>query len=496
MRASRPALAMSIIGVALVWATMTAAEDRVADDRPVMVGGRPTPAVHGIWRSRGYGYVVRIGGDGLKLYHVAGEFCYADQRGERDPDGLFELYRQAGPDTVAFSTMPGQTQYVFDRLPGLPRACTDRTPWTAPRIAALFAATFADLYPSFETRGIDWRARTDAALSTLTDKSNDAALFKAIQGMLAGLNDPHVELEAKVGGAQRTLELGDGPTLTRLRAAGNGGPALASSTGAGRTSNGGGGRASEEKWRESYERGILRTVLQGKGHFTANERLLWGRVGDIGYINFLSIAGFTESGSDNRTVVDAVLDQAMAAFSGARAVIVDISSNRGGYDGLAQHIAGRFADTRRLAYTKVAHGAQGVEPQPFHVEPSKRARFLGPVYLLTSDVTLSAGEVFALYLRALPNVIHVGGATRGAFSDMIEKPLPNGWTLSLSAEVYRDPQGQSYEARGLPPTRKLEVFPPDDLTGGHARRVLSLMDEIRRETPNGTVGGGRPAAGQ
>ena len=96
-------------------------------------------------------------------------------------------------------------------------------------------------------------------------------------------------------------------------------------------------------------------------------------------------------------------------------------------------------------------------------------------------MTVSAGEAFALYMRALPNVVHVGGTTRGAFSDMIEKPLPNGWTLTLSAEVYRDPQGRSYEVRGLPPQVKREVFPPSDLTGGHARAVLALMDEIRRD---------------
>jgi hypothetical protein len=28
---------------------------------------------------------------------------------------------------------------------------------------------------------------------------------------------------------------------------------------------------------------------------------------------------------------------------------------------------------------------------------------------------------------------------------------------------------------------KREVFPPDDLTGGHARAVLDLMDDIRRD---------------
>jgi hypothetical protein len=41
--------------------------------------------------------------------------------------------------------------------------------------------------------------------------------------------------------------------------------------------------------------------------------------------------------------------------------------------------------------------------------------------------------------------------------------------------------------RGLPPQRRFEVFPPDDLFGGHAKRVLVLMDDIRREVPNGTT---------
>ena len=106
------------------------------------------------------------------------------------------------------------------------------------------------------------------------------------------------------------------------------------------------------------------------------------------------------------------------------------------------------------------------------------------MFLLTSDITLSAGEVFALYMRALPNVRHVGETTRGAFSDTTNKPLPNGWTLVLPSEIYRDPEGQSYEVRGLPPQHRFEVFPRDDLTGGHARQVLELIDDIRHEVPS------------
>jgi carboxyl-terminal processing protease len=502
MSASRPALAMSIISIALLWSTLAVAQDRPDQDRPVLVGGHPAPELHGVWRSRGYGYIVRFTPDGHDLYNVAGDFCYpndVDQakpgllsrikaalqrvrdfaitsilRIKRDPDDMFEFYRPFGSGAVAFSNEPGQTRYVFDRLPDLPPACADQTPWSAPRIAALVAATFADLYPSFQQRGIDWQARTAAAKAALDENSDDEALFKTLQTMLAGIDDPHVELHAEVDGEKRELMPGEGPTLRRISAAV-------------------GDKMGGSEWPAAYQRGVLDVILQGKGYRRANDRLFFGRVGDIGYLNLLSMEGLAKWGfRGDRDVLAGALDEAIAAFQGARAVIVDVSYNLGGYDAVSQYVAGRFADSRKLAYTKVAHGAQGVEPQAFDVEPSKQARYVGPVYLLTSDVTVSAGEIFTLYMRALPNVIQVGGTTRGALSDMIEKPLPNGWSLALAAEIYRDPQGQWYEVRGIPPKVQFEVFPPNDLIGGYTRRVQALMEDIRRDVPLGSLGGGRP----
>ena len=451
MTGLRPAIATSAIGIALLWSTMAMVQDRTtqdrsAHDRPAMVGGRPVPAVQGVWRSRGYGYLVRIDQEGPKLFHVAGAFCYADPRPGSDPEGLFTLYRPWEPGSLAFSSEPGATRYVFDRLPDLPPACTDPTPWTASRIAALVAATFADLYPSFAERGIDWQARTSAL--ALDDTSNDAALFETLATMLAGVDDPHVELHAGVAGERRVLEPGDGRTLGACAPR----AAVPGMTTAPRTNGG-------RRYRRRHPRhcaagyrpsGRARSCVLGPG---------WRyRVSQ-----FLEHGGLlARPQSDDTSLLDTVLDQAITAFKGARAVIVDVTNNHGGYDDVARHIAGRFADRRRLAYTKVGYGAQGVEPQPFHVEPSKRVRYLGPVYLLTSDVTLSAAETFALYMRALPNVVHVGETTRGAFSDVIEKPLPNGWKLNISAEIHLDPHGRSYEARGLPPQIRREVFPPDD----------------------------------
>jgi carboxyl-terminal processing protease len=465
MRVSRPALAASFMGVALLWSTLAAAQDRPARDLPAMVKGRPVPALLGVWRSRGYGYVVRMTTDGPTLFHVAGNFCHWDPRQERDPDDLFRFYRPRGPDTVAFYTDRDETAYVFDRLPELPAACSDPIPWSRPRIVALVAATFAELYPSFELRGIDWRARVAAAERAIDEKSDDDALFETLRTMLSDIEDAHVELHAEVAGKPRAFEPGEGPTLARIRAAF------------------GDKLSNEEEWLPDYRRGILAAVLQGQGQQRANNRLIWGRVEDIGYLNLLSMDGLSPRADvgEDKAVLDAALDEAVAAFKDARAVIVDVSYNLGGNDGVSQHAAARFADVRRLVFTKVPHGAQGVEPQRFYVEPSKRARYLGPVYLLTSDVTVSAGETFALYMRALPNVVHVGGTTRGALSDQIEKPLPNGWSLALPAEIYRDPDGQWHEVRGIPPQLQREVFPPDDLTSGHARALLALMDEIRKK---------------
>src|SRR4051812_38003972 len=106
------------------------------EDRPVIEDGCPVAALRGVWRSRGYGYVLRVGERKLKLFHAAGLFCYRDPRDEQDPDDLFALYRPFGENAVAFSGSPGQTRYVFDRLPDLPAAPNDRAPWSPRRVAA------------------------------------------------------------------------------------------------------------------------------------------------------------------------------------------------------------------------------------------------------------------------------------------------------------------------------------------------------------------------
>ena len=87
MRPSRPATFPAVILLTSLLAmlpalfsstlsepTMAAQDQNVA----TTIAGRPVTPLHGVWRSRGYGYVLRIGPDELKLFHTAGSFCYAD----------------------------------------------------------------------------------------------------------------------------------------------------------------------------------------------------------------------------------------------------------------------------------------------------------------------------------------------------------------------------------------------------------------------------------
>jgi len=427
---------------------------------PVQTKGAVASELRGVWKSRGYGWIIAFGPDGGKLFQTVGGACYADPRREPDPDGVMGVWRAEGRGAITLSGDPDSTRYVFDRLPDLPAACVSTQAWTPDRIAAFVADTFATFYPKSAERGLDWAARRAAVLAQLGPQATDAQLWAALSVLLAGLDDPHVELHGVVGGDQRDLEPGVSPTLTRVHAA---------------DPEGG-----EKAWLQAYREGILTTVLAGKGRQAANNRIFWGRSDDIGYLNVVTMGAFARNAApDDPRPLNAVLDEATTAFVGAKAVIVDVSNNRGGYDTISRMIAGRFTDTPRLAYSKVAVGAEA-PPQAVMVEPAAGPRFTGPVYLVTSDVTVSAGETFSLMMKALPTVRQVGGVTHGAYSDQLPKPLPNGWVFALPAELYKAPDGRELEGKGLSPDMPMTIFPSDDLAGGHAKAIEALMREIRQ----------------
>ena len=449
-RGGKPAFMVSFVSILFVLplsVAQVAPAAATAWAPPKAVGAR----IDGVWQSQGYGRLLVMRKGVPTLYHAAGSYCYRDPKPDAGSDAIYRLVTAVRHDRIAFAEAPGQTRYVFDRIAKLPSACLIERRWVPAEIGRLIAATFADLYPGFGRRGRT-QAGFDAAVAMLPANASDAVLYGQSVAALHVLDDAHVALEATVDGKEHSFESGEASSIVAVRrdAALGDDPA-----------------ARERSWSRLYREDVV-ALIEGGGHLVANRRILWGRIGRVGYLNIVTMGAFASKGpSDDTAALDAALDEALTAFRGLPGVIVDVSNNRGGYDAISLRIAGRFADRRTLAFEKRAVGAT-VPFQSFHVEPSNRVRFLGPVTLLTSDITVSAGETFTLAMRSLPNVRHTGGRTRGALSDQLAKPLPNGWTLTLPAEIYRASDGRIYEGVGITP--ELTNLPPLD----HAASVASL----------------------
>ncbi|TSC32804.1 S41 family peptidase [Corallococcus sp. Z5C101001] len=435
---------------------------------------------HGVWRSRGHGWLLTVTPEGMRLHHQTAAGCYPDPA---SPARLKERFgvQEPGPseDSRDFLAAPGETRYRFDRVAALPPDCDSPRVWSALELFDVFRATFAEHYAYFPERGPDWLARLDAQRPHVTPGMEGPALFTLFADALRSLNDAHVELLADAASAE-TLKYEPRATGTfailEQAAIVTGRPA----------------REVHRDWMRAYRDGILQSVLRGQGNFVANQRVFWGFAAPrVGYLNVLTLGGFAAAAEGNAptpaqelAALEPVLDEALTAFAEADSVILDVSNNRGGHDVIARAIAERFTDRPRTAYSKWARGAKDVPLQRFILQPSSRPSFHGPVHVVTSDVTVSAGEVLTLAMHALPQVVQVGTPTRGAFSDVLVKPLPNGWTVHLSNEHYTDTGGRNFEAKGLPPQHPLDVFHAGkDLWKAHANAIRALADSLAHRAP-------------
>lgn len=443
-----------LLAVALLACVPTSVWAAAGDLRPVASDGVVARPLQGVWRSRGYGWIVRFEAEGPSLYHVAGSDCWRDPRPEADPDGVMKLWRAAGRGRVETAGDPDGTVYAFDRLKALPSACARVRPWTPQRIVSVAADTFAAWYPLSSERGLDWTVRRREALAALGPAPDDAAAWKALNLLLRGVDDAHVELEGVVKGEPHGRRFGEAQVL--LRAQGRPG--------------------GEAAWGRAWRDAVLAAPFHARR--VANGKVFWGRKDGVGYLSAVTMGGFdAQAGDDDTAALDAALDEAMVAFKGASAVIVDVSNNRGGYDLVSRRIAGRFADRPRIVGSKTPAGVAAPR-QELSIAPSTGPRYLGPVWLLTSPVTVSAGETFVLMMRSLPQVRQVGETTRGALSDQLQKPLPNGWSFALPAERYFDAAGAELEGRGLVPQVALPVFSPDAPGGDYAETLRRLLSKI------------------
>ena len=328
-------------------------------------------------------------------------------------------------------------------LPGcgddLPTICDgDRD---AEEVVDVFWGTLDEEYALFDIRLDEaehgsWADIGRAACDEVVADGSDESVFAALVTMARTLDDGHIQLESDFDDADGWAS--EYPHIDEM-----------------------------ETLREHTETAYADGPLQVDG----NDTHAWGRIGDVGYWSITQMEELSASGEEEDDVAEAerIADTVVAELSDTIGIIVDVRANDGGYDLVSLAIAERFAGSRTLAWSKALRdGPDHLDFTPYRdteVGDAVAGAYAGPVVVLASGATFSAGETFLLAMRVRDRVTVLGERSSGHFSDLYEDELPNGWFFCFSGERFRAADGEIYEAAGVPVDTEV-AFDPDALGQG------------------------------
>jgi hypothetical protein len=470
---------VTICGLAIIAFATAAACSRVTTEALDEAGRNETsPGLTGVWKSDGYGFVFAGDGDTIQIYEVTRTTCVpttrkltrrADTvpRAEAVYSGGHQLLRlRATRDSNEKRLQADGTasDMVIHRIASRPATCEPPTPDTPPGNFEVFAQTWAEHYISFEAKRTDWAAVVATARAKVTPATTPEALFEILQGMISPLEDAHTFIRAGPidrgyqgfrKGTEGLIKHGFRDFRTKDL------PPLLAVT-------------------DSRLRGPLRKWC--------NEQIQYGHVDDsTGYLRILSESRYTkeEDFSAGLVALETAFDTIFSDPT-LKALVIDLRINFGGMDPYGLALASRLATTGYVAYSMEARfdpvdRTRWTPGQPSHVRPSTRPGFRGPVVVLTGPLTISAGETMTQALMGRsPKVLRIGENTQGVFSDVLRRTLPNGWYFGLPNEVFRSPDGKTFDGAGIPPDIEVPVFAADDLAAGRDPGLERALVELSR----------------
>jgi len=202
----------------------------------------------------------------------------------------------------------------------------------------------------------------------------------------------------------------------------------------------------------------------------------WGKTPDN-----IGLLVINEMEFDSLETLHSQMNQALLTLQDTKALIIDIRRNAGGTDTIALEIASYFTTEETVAYKKFARNRHGESPiKTVTVKPSNNTPYQKPTYLLTSQDTASAAEIFTMVMDQLPHVLLVGEETQGALSDVLALPLPIGAVLGLSNEIYQNASSEELEAKGIAPDVLVDAFSADAMLSGKVLSYEKALQLIRQ----------------
>lgn len=300
---------------------------------------------------------------------------------------------------------------------------------------------YNNLYALFDVCKVDWNSTYKEFRPQIDNNMSEKELFNKISEMLDLLNDTHVKL---ISSFDVFTSGGQGESIFDFE----------------------------------ITKGYLDEV-----HTVGDNNIVYGKIDDKAYI-YIRTFNY-DGGSTGSTLLDWAkkIDKVITYIEECDSVILDIRSNGGGLPQTAMYIVQRFVDKKRLYQyisNKTGPGNSDFgEKRAKYIKPEGTKQYTAPVYLLTDDKTASASEDFTMALMTLPNVTHVGNATRGIFSTAIARDLPNGWRYTISIQKVTDTNGRCHEGIGIiPKEENIVSYKVEDKNIGVDTQLEFILDNF------------------
>ena len=266
---------------------------------------------------------------------------------------------------------------------------------------------FDQTYPSFDYKGVDWRAQGLLYRGRAQQARSQAEFIAIASEMLEPLRDLHVWFVDPRGQVIPTFR----PSHVN--------------------------NFDGERWQRAVkDAGLVRKV----GDISE------GTVGGYGYLFLNSWNVFGDVSA---------LDLMLARVRETSGLIIDVRMNGGGSDATALAFASRFtARSFAASYVQVRNGPRHEDldvPTARTVAPRGPWQYLRPVVVITGRGGFSATESFVAAMRTLPNVTVIGDTTGGASGNPVIYPLGGGWSFTVPRWIEYGPDRQPIEGRGVAP---------------------------------------------
>lgn len=410
------------------------------------------------WQTEGYGYVLKVDNDVISVYDLTGDYCVYNATASAEFEGgnanQWFIKDASGQTSINWYALH---HIELTAINSLPDACGTAHEHNADPVHNfdVFWSTYADHFPYGKVQSWDWDAQYPVWRSMVTEDTGNKELAKVLSLVVDRVRDGHAWL-----GDEEHDDIGEfEPRLLafeyRLRQIWKKDddyryfwPFK---------------RDQYRKWRkiivDKYAKNGEMASHYDNFHFTKLEN-------NLSYLRIDDMIGFTVEDSYEAWLhaVDDTMQKLLPELNKSQGLIIDLRQNGGGTDLVSmQLLSYLFKDSTQVGSKYTIINSKPGPEKPITVTPSSAGHYNGPVVVLTSQGTASAAEIMLIGLTARQNTTVIGEPSNGSFSDSLPKRLPNGWSFSLSHQVYLDSKGNDHEDIGIPVSEYFPFLLFDDL---------------------------------